>query len=123
MQLLAFLICDEIKKHDTGHIDLLNAGGWKFPAPPPQAAGYQFQILIRFRPDPIEKDEHIVKLHYKDSDGQDVDSPLERTVRIRPLAINQYIIDMKAIVPGPGLYSLDLFLDDDFVASHPLEFV
>ncbi len=122
MQLLAFLICDNYSFEEGTHtFDLHKAGLSKFSLPPKEP-GMEMTILVSLGLDPIETGEKTIKLHYRDSDGQDIAPPFEQVIELYALPINHHFIDFACKNPGPGHYSLDLFLSDEFLASYPLEF-
>jgi hypothetical protein len=125
MNVQAALLCDAATD-DRGKLNLLGAFdticSQQMPAIHPQCA-----VALRMTFATADEGTHQLKLSFVDADGRGIMPPIPVTVRIElpedtHFSTHNFIFNLQQVsFESPGLYSVDVTLDDEAVASVPLQ--
>lgn len=119
------VLCDAATD-DRGKLNLLGAFdticSQQMPAVHPQCS-----VALRITFSTADEGQHRLKLALVDADGQGIMPPIEVPVTVTlpeesHFGTRNFIFNLQQVsFPNPGLYSVDVMLDDESVVSVPLQ--
>lgn len=110
--------CDAATSDSSGKLNALgifdNINAKTFPATHPELT-----LVLTLRGHRTEVGEHTLKINLVDADGKDLIPPIEGKFAMRPEALDANLIlnIQNLTLPAPGIYSVDIAVDNHFIQS------